>query len=105
MFGLAACDQRSDSAFADEPAILVVVVAAVGEQAVGSPARPARTAAHRRHSVEQCDKLGDVVAVGGGQRPGERQPAAVYEEMVLAAPPAAVDRAGTRIRAPFFACR
>ena len=61
--------------------------------------------ANRRHPVEQLHQLGDVVAVGRGQRPGERQAAAVYEEVVLAARAAAVDRAGTGFRAPFFACR
>jgi hypothetical protein len=49
--------------------------------------------------------LGNVVAVGAGERPGQRQAAAVYEEMVLAAGATAIDRAGTRFRAPFFACR
>ncbi len=57
--------------------------------------------ANRRHPVEQLHQLGDVVAVGRGQRPGERQAAAVYEEVVLAARAAAVDRAGTGLRAPF----
>jgi hypothetical protein len=82
-----------------------VVVAAISEQATRTPARSARTAAYRRHPVEQLEQLGDVVAVGGSERPGQRQPAAVYEEVVLAAPAAAIDRAGTRFRAPFFACR
>jgi hypothetical protein len=36
--------------------------------------------------------LGDVVAVAAGERPSERQPAAVYEEMLLAAAPAVVGR-------------
>ena len=105
VLGLAACEQRSDPAFADEAAVLVGVVAAVGEQRVWPVTRPAGASAYRRHPVEQLEQLRDVVAVGGGQRPGERQPAAVYEQVVLAAAPAAVDRAGTRFRAPFFACR
>jgi hypothetical protein len=82
-----------------------VVVAAVGEQGVRSPARPTATTVHRWDAVEQFEQLRDVVAVGRGERPGERQPAAVYEDVVLAAAPAAVDRAGTGLRAPFFACR
>jgi len=103
--GLAACDQRRDPALADESTVLVVVVAAVSKQRARTPARPARTAAHGRDPVEQVEQLGDVVAIGGGQRPRQRQPASVYEEMVLTAAPAAIDRAGTRFRAPFFACR
>jgi hypothetical protein len=70
----------------DQPAVLVVVVAAVGDHRVRASARPSNTASHRRHPVEQLEELGDVVAVAAGQ------------------PPAAIDRAGTGLRAPFFAC-
>ena len=98
-------DHWSDAELFDEATVFVVVVAAVGEQPLGSPPRPARTAANGRHSLEQVEQLGDVVAVGAGECPGERDAAAVYEEMVLAAPPAAIDGAGTRFRAPFFACK
>jgi hypothetical protein len=51
------------------------------------------------------EKLRHVVAVAPGERPGERHAAAVYEQVVLAACSAAIDRAGTGFRAPFFACR
>jgi hypothetical protein len=105
VLGLAASDHRLDATPPEEPAVLVVVVAAIGEQRLRPATRPATTAAHRWDAIEQFEQLGDVVAVGGGQRPGERQPAAVYEQVVLAAAPAPVDRAGTRLRAPFFACR
>ena len=105
VFGLAARDDRFDSAAPDQPAVLVVVVAAVGKHTFRSSTRPAGTATDRRHAVEQLEQLHHVVAIGGGQLPGERQPAAVYEEMVLAARPAAVDRVWTGFRALFFACR
>jgi hypothetical protein len=82
-----------------------VVVAAVGEQHPRPSTRSAGAAANGWYPVEQLEQLGDVVAVGGSQCPGERQPSAVYEQVVLAAAPAAVDGAGTRFRAPFFACR
>ena len=72
--------------------------------AVGAPSGPTDPATYRWHPVEQREQLGDVVAVAAGERPGERQSAAVYEEMLLAAPTAPIDRAGTRVRAPFFAC-
>ena len=104
VLGLAAGDHGLDAALPEQAAVLVVVVAAVGDQRVGSPSRPADAAADRRHPVEQREQLGDVVAVAAGERPGERDPAAVYEEVVLAACPAAVDRARTRFGAPFFAC-
>jgi hypothetical protein len=103
--GLAAGDDRLDPALPEQPPVLVVVVAAVGEQRVRSFARAAVSSADRRHPVEQLQQLGDVVSVGGGQRPGKRQAAAVYEQVVLAAAPAAVDRAGAGFCAPFFACR
>jgi hypothetical protein len=102
--GLTSRDHRLDAALQDEAAVLDVVVAAVGDDAVGSPSRPAGTAAYGRYSVEQREQLRDVVSVAARQRPGQRQPAAVYEEMLLAAAAAPVDGAGTRLRAPFFAC-
>jgi hypothetical protein len=95
VFDLTASDHRFDAAAPNKSAVLVVVVAAIGQQDVRSSTWPAGAAAHRRNPVEQVKQLGDVVSVGGGQRPGERQPGAVYEEMVLAAASAAVDRAGT----------
>jgi hypothetical protein len=105
VFCLPASDQRLDAALPQEPTVFVVVVAAVGDQDLRSPSRPADAAADGRHPVEQFQQLGDVVAVRAGQRPGERDAAAVYEQVVLAACSAAIDRTGTRFRAPFFACR
>src|SRR5690348_14343844 len=105
VFGLAASDDRLDAALPEEAAVLVVVVAAIGKQAARTPSRPTRTTTHRRDSFDKLEELGDVVAVGSCQRPGKRQPAAVYEEVVLAAAPAAIDRTWTCFRAPFFACR
>jgi hypothetical protein len=82
-----------------------VVVAAVGDQRSRPASWATDAAAHGWHAVEQLEQLGDVVAVAAGERPGERDAAAVYEEMVLAATPTAVDRARTCLGAPFFACR
>jgi hypothetical protein len=68
--------RRGDAAGADQAAVLVVVVAAVGVE----PARPAPgladRAADRWDDVEQRDQLGDVVAVAAGQRDRERVPVA-----------------------------
>jgi hypothetical protein len=77
--GLAASDHRLDAALPDQPPVLVVVVAAVGDQRPRSVSWPAEAAAHGRHPVEQLEQLGDVVAVAAGERPGERDAAAVYE--------------------------
>ena len=103
--GLATGDDRLDASLRDEAAVLVVVVAAVDDQRSRSAARPADPAAHGRHAVEQLEQLGDVVAVAAGERPGERDPAAVYQQVMLAAEAAPVDRAGAGFCAPFFACR
>ena len=105
MLGLTARDQRLDPALPEQAAVLVVVVATVCDQRCRTASGAPDAAPNRRHSVEQLEQLRDVVAVTAGQRPGERDPAAVYEQVVLAACPTAVDRAGTRFRAPFFACR
>jgi len=79
VLGLAAGDDRLDPALPDQAAVLVVVVAAVGEQRPRFLTRPADAPVHGRHAVEQRLKLGDVVAVTTGQRPRERDAAAVYE--------------------------
>ena len=76
---LAAGDRGLDASLPDQAPVLVVVVAAVGDQLPGPASRPADAAADRRHPVEQLEQLGHVVAVAAGQRPGERDPAAVYE--------------------------
>jgi hypothetical protein len=103
VFGLAAGDHGLDPSLPDQPPVLVMVVAAVGEQRCWPFAWPSCSASHGRDSVEEVEQLADVVAVAAGQRPGERSAVAVYEEVVLTACPAAVNGAGTRFRAPFFA--
>lgn len=47
---------------------------------------PTRTAAERRHRVDQRQQLGDVVPVGGGQHRRQRYPARVSENVVLRLP-------------------
>jgi hypothetical protein len=81
-----------------------VVVAAIGRDDLGTSPRPADLAAHRRHTLDQRDKLGDVVAVAAGDRPGQRDPGRVYQEMVLGAVSGSINRARARLGAPFFAC-
>jgi hypothetical protein len=79
VLGLTAGDHWLDPAFPDQPAVLVVVVAAIGEQRLGPSTRPPDSATDGRHPVEEVEQLGDVVAVAAGERPGQRDPAAVYE--------------------------
>jgi hypothetical protein len=54
-------------------------------------------AADGQHPVEQLEQLGDVIAAAAGESPGERDPAAVYKQVVLAAGLGAVNRAGTQL--------
>jgi hypothetical protein len=104
VLGLAAGNLRFDPAFAELAAMGGVVVAAVGGQAFGATARPAELAAHGRHTVEQRNQLGDVVAVAARNRPGERDPCRVDEEVVLGAVSGSINRARARRGAPLFAC-
>jgi len=104
VLGLAARDHRSDPPLADEPAVLVMVVAPVAHDLHGAATWPTDQAAHVGHTVKQRDQLRDVVAVAAGQRPGKRRPVRIDEEVVLGAATAAVDRARARFGAPFFAC-
>jgi len=81
-----------------------IVVAAVGAQPVGPPSRPADPAAHRRHTIDERDQLGDVVAVAAREREGERDARLVDDQMMFGAEPSTVNRARARRTAPFFAC-
>jgi hypothetical protein len=103
MAGLSAGNGRLDTAFPEQASVLVVVVAPVGQKLAGASSRSADAAAHRRHAVEEFEQLGDVVAVAARQRPCERQPTAVYEQVVFAAATAAIDGARLCLGAPFFA--
>jgi hypothetical protein len=101
---LAAGDLGLDSALPELAAVLVVVVAAVGCDDARTPARTADFAAHRRDALHERDELGDVVAVAACDRPGERDPSRVYEQVMLGAVSGSINRARARRGAPFFAC-
>jgi hypothetical protein len=103
MAGPSAADDRLDTAFPEQSSVLVVVVAPVGEELAGASSRSADAAAHSRHAVDEVEQLGDVVAVAARQRPRERQPTAVYKQVVFAATAAAIDGARPCLGAPFFA--
>jgi len=104
VLSLAARDLGLDPALPEQPTVLVVVVPSVRGDTVGAAPRAADAATHRRDTVDERDQLGDVVAVTAGERPGEREPSGVDEEMVLRPGTTAVDRARARRGAPFFAC-
>lgn len=85
VLGLAAGDLGRDPPSAELASVLVVVVPAIGGHSLGPSTRPTDPAAYSRDGVHQRDQLGDVVAVTAGERPGERDPARVDQEVVLGA--------------------
>lgn len=76
-------DQGCDPALAERLPVRVGAVAAVAEQRLGSLPWPAGEAGDRGDAVEQRQQLGDVVAVAARQRPGQRCPVGVGQEVVL----------------------
>jgi hypothetical protein len=81
----AASDDRRDAECPQQPSVLVVVIATVGEDTVGLLSRPAALAGDWS-SVERLDQrqqLCDVVAVAAGQADGERDAARVDEQVML----------------------
>jgi hypothetical protein len=104
VLGGASCDLGLDPAPAELAATARVVVSAVAGDPVGTPTRPPDLAAHRRDAVDERDQLGAVVAVAAGERPGERDPAALDQEVLLGAVSGSINRARARRGAPLFAC-
>ena len=88
----AAGDVRGNPSRAQEAAVLVVVVAAVGVDLPRLAAGPSAPAANRWHRVQQWDQLRDVVAVAAGEGDRQRDPAGVADQVVLGAGTATVDR-------------
>ena len=103
VLGLAAGDQGRDAQLAQFIAVAVGVVAAVSNDTRGATARMANPARHRRHGLDKREQLLDVVSVGAGQAPGERDARGIDENVLLGAGTAPVDRARARFEAPFFA--
>lgn len=103
MFAAASRDQWLHAERAHEAAVFVVVVAAVTEHDIGAAPGPTALAPHGRHCLKQRDELGDVVAVAAGQGDGKRDAGGIGDQVVLAARPAPVDRASSRLEAPFSA--
>jgi hypothetical protein len=81
-----------DAALAEFASVLVVVAAAVGDHPLRPLPRPTDRAAHRRHSLDQRHELGDVVAVAACDRPSERDPGGVYEQVMLGAVSGSINR-------------
>ena len=67
MLGAAPGDHGLHAALPQLAAVLVVVIAAVGEHALGALAGTPELAGDRTDPVDQRQELGDVVAVAAGQ--------------------------------------
>jgi hypothetical protein len=78
-------DHGCDPERSQQPSVLVVVIAAVGQEPVGLLAWATLLAGHRScvEVFQQRDQLGDVVAVPTGQADREWDAAGVDQEMVL----------------------
>ena len=85
VFGPAPRDHGFDAASPEQPAVLVVVIAAVGQDQVGFAAWTTGLASDRPavQILEQWDQLRNVVAVAAGQRNGERDAARVDKQVVF----------------------
>jgi hypothetical protein len=83
VLGATTGDDRLHASLSQLPAVLVVVIAPVGEQAIGSLAWPADLAGHRADSIHQGQQLGDVVAVAAGQGDRQRHPGGIGDQVVL----------------------
>ena len=104
MLGFAPCDGVPDAAGSQQAAVLVVVIATVGDDPRGPVTGSAERAADMRDRIDEWQQLRDVVAVGAGHRPGQEQTAGVGQDVMFDARAAAVDRARAEPAAPFFAC-
>lgn len=96
-------DQRFDTAFPQQAAVLVEVVAPVGIQAPRLTAGPPAQAPDRRHGVKQRQELGDVMPVAAGERDGERRSVTIDDQVVLGAGSGAIDRRGADVIPPLSA--
>jgi hypothetical protein len=103
--GAASGDHRGDAAGADQAAVLVMVVAAVGVHLVRPAQWPAASAPQRWNAVDERDELGDVVTVAAGQDDLQGYAAGVGDQVVLGTGPAPVDRARPDLVPPFNARR
>ncbi len=104
VLGLAPRDLGPDPSVSELTPVLVVVVAAIGGNPVGPSPRTPDATAYRRDPLDERDQLSDVVAVAARERPGERDPGRVDQEVVFGAVSGSINRARARFGAPFFAC-
>jgi hypothetical protein len=91
VLGTAAGDHWFDASEPQLAAVLIVVVAAIGDHPVGALARPAAFARDGADPVDQWEQLRDVIAMATGQRCGQRHAVMVDDQVVLGTSAGAVD--------------
>ena len=101
-FDAAPGDAGDDPASAQVAPAAGIVVALVGVQLVGPPARASAPLADGPHGIDEVVQRLAVVKVGRGQKDGEREAGAVDQKVALAARLAAVDRVRADLVAPLW---
>jgi hypothetical protein len=93
-------DDRADAPPTDQPAVLVMVVAPIGQDRIRAAARPTDPAADRWNTVQQREELGDVVGVAASERDRQRDAGRVRQDVMLAARTAAINWARPVLEPP-----
>ncbi len=82
--GLApSCDGGADAVAREDHPVRIAVVAAVPHDLLGLAQRRADFTADRRDRINQRDQLCHVVAIGCGERAGQRHAVGIDRQMVL----------------------
>jgi len=76
-------DRWLDTARSERPTVLGMVIAAVGEQPLGSPAGSSGLASDRADPIEQREQLGDVIALAASECDPQRDAVSVGDQMML----------------------
>jgi hypothetical protein len=102
VLGAAQSDHWDDPTSPELPAVLVVVIATVGQYSVGLSAWTPDAARDRRLAprVDQRQQLRDIVAVAGADRDGQRYALAVGQSVGLDAILCAIRRGRACVRPP-----
>lgn len=100
MPSLASGDQRPDPEVAQEAAVRVGVVAAIGDERLRSSQWSPALATHRWDRLDEREQLGDVMAFGADQQAGERYAVGVGDQVMLGTGLAPIDRTRPGLGAP-----
>lgn len=86
MSGSAAAQVRTNVTLAEFSAIRVRIISAITIKTLGTATRMSALAGHRRHGLDQLHQLGDVVAIGLGDRESQGDASfAIDQQMVFGA--------------------